>query len=212
MLETPIIQVRRQVPSLANCNRSHWPLIHHVNLPIEGLAGNGLAHLQLPPEQLLSFSTSSDQGTLNEARAYDETAEIIQRAFIEAFPNTRLDQTGMGTQGWNRKPRVLLPDPNRLPGFHFDSNEGSLDWKRAAKLQAGKLLGSSIRCTLLAPIDLYPPTIAVPYSGAYEGLAVQGIGSVVTVMILEVTEHTPDLRYVNDGRGLFSWDFKVRRK
>jgi hypothetical protein len=94
--------------------------------------------------------------------------------------------------------------------FHFDTDTGDIDQNVQRKLEGRKLTSFDLRCTLLAPLDLFPPTIVVPPVGAYANECIQGEPGVVTLMILEVVQHSPDLRYGADGRGLFSWDYRVR--
>jgi hypothetical protein len=197
----------------SSSSRQCWPLIHQVQLPLEQLFISGAAHVPLGQHHAAIFSTCLGKERHDSGwSAYKEIGGELKANLSSTFPKWKFSEVGLGIQDWRAEPRCVFFNPDSSAGFHFDNDSGCIDSKVVKKLRCGKLSSFTIRATLIAPIDVFSPTILKPVGGEYEQQAVQGVAGSITLMVIDVIEHTPDLRKFALGRGLFSWDFRVRRR
>lgn len=198
------------------------------NLPLKDLMINGVAHLPLPKKYLRVFSTFDgsrglglDDSLMNariiaeRSRLADELGDLLFKKLRSTFKD--LDfcfPSRTGSVAFNVMKSLTSEKQEGDEDFqwHFDAQDLSGGSELLDYLAADDKRHFNLRATLVAPIDIFPPTPVFPGRGPRQGTAVQGTGGVISVMILETSEHSVDYRYGAQGRSLIGWDCRVKMK
>ena len=197
--------------------------VHSVSLSPKQLLASGVAQIQIPPALLVAFTSSSRrelspqgqrQANAEAFLAAEKLAEHCKRVMREAHPRLTMtfsDSFGLSAFSRSSKRRHQRPSQEH---WHADAPGGTVNSTVLAAFAAGRLENLTVKGTLPAPADIFPPTLAKPVGGEHAGRVVQGKYGTLTLFVTDVVEHVADDRYnyPPSGRALLNWGFAVLRQ